>query len=65
MSLLKVKQISQWNEERYLIYTIYKTYIKLHEKENFYIALNGILNIYLMLKKYNFYFIIRIFLLCK
>ena len=49
MSLLKVNQISQWNEERYLIYTIYKTYIKLHEKENFYIALNGILNIYLML----------------
>ena len=49
MSLLKVKQISQWNEERYLIYTIYKIYIKLHEKENFYIALNSILNIYLML----------------
>ena len=49
MSLLKVNQISQWNEERYLIYTIYKTYIKLHKKENFYIALNSILNIYLML----------------
>lgn len=49
MPLLKVNQISQWNEERYLIYTIYKTYIKLHEKENFYITLNSILNIYLML----------------
>ena len=49
MSLLKVKQISQWDEERYLINTIYKICIKLHEKENFYIALNSILNIYLML----------------
>lgn len=49
MSLLKVKQISQWGEGRYLIYTIYKICIKLHEKENFYIVLNSILNIYLML----------------
>ena len=49
MSLLKVKQISQWGEGRYLTYTIYKICIKLHEKENFYIALNSILNIYLML----------------
>ena len=49
MSLLKAKQIFQWDEERYLIYTIYKTYIKLHKKENFYIDLNSILNIYLML----------------
>ena len=49
MSLLKVKKISQWNEERYLIYTIYKIYIKLHKKENFYVVLNSILNIYLML----------------
>ena len=49
MSLLKVKQISQWDEGRYLIYTIYKICIKLYEKENFYIALNSILNIYLML----------------
>ena len=49
MSLLKVNQISQWGEGRYLIYTIYKICIKLHEKENFYIALNSILNIYLML----------------
>ena len=49
MSLLKVKQISQWGEGRYLIYTIYKICIKLHEKENFYIALNSILNIYVTL----------------
>ena len=34
MSLLKVKQISQRGEGRYLIYTIYKICIKLHEKEN-------------------------------
>ena len=34
MSLLKVKQISQWNEERYLIYTIYKIYIRVDFYKN-------------------------------